>query len=118
MNPLIPTLSTPSGVWNPLLWLLVFLIALAISYLIYLRGEARRKEGMQREPFFSGNRAPNGVDAHVKANNIGWGFMEAMRSYYIAMRNIHTGIVNDYVGWFLGVLALMMFIFLLWGGAP
>ena len=118
MNPFNPTFLTPSGIWNPLVWLLVFLLALLVAYLIYLRGNPRRKRGMQEDVFFSGDLPPEGHGAHVKAHNIGWGFMEAMKHYYTVMRKMHTGIVNDYVGWFLGIIALMLIVFLLWGGAP
>ncbi|NPA75709.1 MAG: hydrogenase [Euryarchaeota archaeon] len=117
MNPLVPTITTPSGVWNPLVWLMVFLLSLIIALIIYMRGEKTRKKGMQAGVFFSGDRPPEGMDAHIAAHNIGWGFMEALRPYYRAMRKMHTGIINDYVGWFLGILAVMLIIFLFWGGA-
>ncbi len=118
MNPFDPLFPTPSGVWNPVVWIVAFIIALAVAYAIYIRGSSRRKGGMQEDVFFSGDLPPEGHGAHVKAHNIGWGFMEVMKPYYSAMRKMHTGIVNDYVGWFLGVIALMLILFLLWGGAP
>ncbi len=115
MNPFNPSISTPSGIWNPLVWILVFLLSLLIAYAIYLKGEKQRKKGMQEEIFLSGNKADG--NTHIKASNIGWGYLEAMKGYYKLMRDIHTGIINDYVGWFLGVLATMLLIFLFWGGA-
>ena len=118
MNPFNPTLGTPSGVWNPLVWLLVFLIALIIALAVYLLGERSRNRGMQEGIFLSGHEDPGDARAHIPGSNIGWGFMEGMKKYYAAMRAIHTGMVNDYVGWFLGILATMLIVFLLWGGAP
>ena len=109
-------LITPSGVWVPIAWVLVFLISLLIAYAIYLRGEKSWKRGMQQDMFLSGNKPVDGAEAHVKASNIGWGFFEALKSYYSLMRKMHTGIINDYVGWFLGVLAVMLLIFLFRGG--
>ncbi len=118
MNPLNPTIVTPSGVWTPLVWIMIFLLSLIIAYIIYLRGEKSHRVGAGAEIFFSGNKPPVGENAHIKSSNIGWGFMEALRGYYSAMRKMHTGIINDYVGWFLGILAVMLILFLFYGGAP
>ena len=115
MNPLNPIIRTPSGIWNPLMWILVFLIALSITYAIYLLGNKKRKQGMQEEVFLSGNKEI--YDVHVKASNIGWGFLEALKGYYDVMRRMHNGIINDYIGWYLGIMAVMLLIFMLWGGA-
>ena len=43
--------------------------------------------------------------------------MEALHGFYDGMKRMHNGIVNDYVGWFVGVLAFMLIIIILWGGA-
>ena len=116
MSP-VNNFTTPSGVWNPLLWLLVFLLLFLMSYLIWLRGEKGYKRGtMQTDPFLSGY-GPGVKDAlHVRASNIYWGFSKALSGYYNFLRKIHTGIINDYAGWYVGILAIMLLIYLLWGG--
>ena len=110
--------ATPSGMWNPLIWLLVFLILLLIAYLIWLRGESRyKRHTMQVDPFLSGYGPKSKEDLHVRASNIYWGFSTSLKGYYNFLRKIHTGIINDYVGWYVGILAIMLLIYLLWGGA-
>ncbi|MCD6371058.1 MAG: hydrogenase [Thermoplasmata archaeon] len=111
------TFTTPSGFWNPLVWMLIFFILVLLSYLIWRRGESSYKKGsMQTDPFLSGYGPESKEALHVRAGNIYWGFASALKSYYSLLRKIHTGIVNDYVGWYIGILAMMLFIYFLWGG--
>ncbi len=109
--------STPSGFWDPLRWIIVMIIALLISYYIWKRGNPKHKKGEQIKPFFSGYDAPSPEDAHIRAGNIYWGFITALKRYYAFVKSIHTGNINDYIGWYVGIMALMLIVFLLWGGA-
>lgn len=92
--------------WDPILflWLLTFL-----ALLVYIFGKfwnLSYNKGVQREPFFSGNEETD--ETHPRASDIYWGFMVALSSYYKDMKKIHTNNVNDYVYWFVIVLALVL----------
>ena len=104
------TMTTGFGAWNPLLWLLAFLIALAVAILIRSRGRKDFREGAGRKPFISGNEEPENGGGHVPASNLYWGFTEAMKAYYQRLVPLHTGVPTDYVAWLLGVMALMLII--------
>lgn len=110
---------TPYGYWNPVLWLVVILIALLISYLIWIRGNRKFKGGTdQTKPFLSGYAPESFVNSRVQASNIYWGFITSLGKYYEILKKIHTGDVRDYIGWYIGVLAAMIILYVLWGGAP
>ena len=99
-------LLTEAGFWNPLLWLLSFLIILVIVYAIRSRGRKRYRHGTdQTLPFFSGNVPPA---ENIRSSNLYWGFFEAMKKYYRWLLRVHTGIVNDYVYCFVVLLVVIL----------
>jgi hypothetical protein len=105
------TLETGTGFWNPVLWIVAFVIALIIAYIIWALGESSyRKDSQQVKPYLSGNPEPTKGEVHVRAGNLYWGFTEAMKGYYSRVVPLHTGILNDYVLWFLAVMALVLVI--------
>ena len=104
------TLTTGAGAWNPLLWLLAFVVALAIAGLIRTRGRKDFREGDGRKPFISGNEEPAAGGGHIPASNMYWGFLESLKGYYARLVPLHTGVPTDYVAWLLGVMALMLMI--------
>lgn len=106
------TLTTGSGTWNPLLWLLAFGVALGIAWAIRSRGRKDFREGDGRKPFISGNEEPENGGGHVPASNLYWGFLESLKSYYVRVVPLHTGIPTDYVAWLLGVMAFMLVVVL------
>ncbi len=106
---LLESLSTGSGYWNPVLWLLAIGIAGIIAYLIWRSGEPKYKKGTRQDkPFLSGNVEPEKGQVHVRAGHLYWGFTEALQGYYRHLVPVHTGILNDYILWFLGVMAFIM----------
>ncbi|MCK4492221.1 MAG: hypothetical protein KAU03_06330 [Candidatus Altiarchaeales archaeon] len=105
-------LETGVGFWNPVVFLAGFLILLLISYLIWSIGEKGYGKGVQREAFFSGGLPPG---ERIQAKNLYWGFMEALKGYYGWAINLHTGIVNDYVAWFIALMAIILILINLWG---
>lgn len=107
---LAQTLTTGSGTWNPLLWLLAFVVALGIAGLIRTRGRKDFRPGDGLKPFISGNDEPADGAGHIPASNLYWGFTEAMKAYYQRLVPLHTGVPTDYVAWLLGVMALMFVI--------
>jgi len=93
--------------WNPIIWIFVFIIALALAYYFRSRGQKKYKKGTaQTEIFLSGEEPPEAEERHVKAHNIYWGFFETLKGYYKENMRAHTGIVNDYVIWFVALIAL------------
>jgi hypothetical protein len=105
------SLISGSGAWNPLAWLLAFVVAVIIVYLIWSRGERSYKKGTeQTTPFLSGNKEPSKDAVHIRACNLYWGYTEALKGYYERIVPLHSGDMNDYVLWYLGTTALILVI--------
>jgi len=99
-------IESPSGFWAPVVCIIAAVVALLVAYFIRSRGEKAYKKGVQSEEFLMANpRLPAGK-AHIRAHNIYWGFFEGLRKYYDPTINAHTGIVNDYVIWFVALIAI------------
>jgi len=106
---LIETLYTGFGAWNPIIWLVGLAVALVIAWLIRSRGESVRPSGAESgKPYLSGNDAPSPEETHVGASNLYWGFTDALKGYYDRVAPLHSGILTDYVLWFIGVLSLVI----------
>jgi len=110
-------ISTGFGVWNPIAWTLLFIGILIIGLFVRSRGNKSYKRGTdQTQPFLSGNREPENPEAlHVRGANLYWGMVHGLSGYYKRVRESHTGILNDYVAWFIGALGLV-FVILFWIG--
>jgi hypothetical protein len=104
------------AVWAPLIWILA-LVVIGIMVLIWRnRGQKSYKKGTpQTDIFLSGAKVPPEEQRHVKSENIYWGFFESLKELYDAMMRPHTGIINDYLLWFVGVLAVAILILVLAG---
>lgn len=113
---MLGTLETGSGYWNAVVFVIVFVVIALAVYVIRCFGEKGHKKGEQAKPFLSGNPEPEKGKVHVRAGNIYWGFTESLKGYYSAMKNLHTGNLNDYIYWFIGVLAIMLLVITVsWG---
>ena len=94
--------------WAPLLIVVAFIIVAIITYAYRHRGESGYKEGTeQTKVFLSGEDEPEAGMRHVRAHNMYWVFFEAMKRYYDPVVRAHTGIVNDYLIWMFGLIALV-----------
>ena len=104
------TVQTGSGAWNPVLWILAFVIAFGVAVAIraFGRKDFRKDNGLK--PFISGNDEPAHGAGHIPSSNMYWGFMESMKAFYSRIVPLHTGVVGDYLLWFTGVMALMLVI--------
>jgi len=89
-------LETTGGYWSPIVWIIAFIVAFLIAYIIWGIGEKKH----------AGQKEPPKEEVHIRAGNIYWGFTDTLSGYYDFMKKIHTGIVNDYVLWFLGMAAI------------
>ncbi|NYT05459.1 MAG: hydrogenase [Methanomicrobiales archaeon] len=105
----IVTLQTGTGFWNPLAWCIAFAIALVFAYLIWMLGEKDPgKGGDLVRPYLSGNPEPEKSAVHLRGGNLYWGFTEALHGYYSRVTPLHSGILTDYLLWFLGVIAVVL----------
>jgi amino acid transporter len=102
--------------WNPLVWILGFVVLIAVVYIFRSRGQKKYKRGTaQTQVFLSGEEPPEAQERHIKAHNIYWGFFETLKGYYERNMREHTGIINDYIIWFVGLIALTALILFLVG---
>ena len=102
--------------WSPLILLLSFLVLAIVAIVFRNRGQKGYKKGTkQSHIFLSGEEEPVAEQRHVKAHNMYWGFFEAMKHYYEPTIKAHTGIVNDYVLWFISLIALTAIIIFIVG---
>ncbi len=106
------TLHTPSGYWNPLLWVAFLVLFAVVGYIIYSRGNPAHKTGEQAKPYLSGNEEPDVEEIRVRASDIYWGFLEALKGYYRVLIAMHTGDLRDYIYWYIGVGTVIILIFL------
>ena len=100
-------IKTVGGYWDPIVWIVAFIVIAIIAYIIRAFGKREHKGGEQTKPFLSGVEEPSKEEVHVRASNLYWGFIEALKGYYDYMKRMHSGVINDYVAWFVGVAAIM-----------
>ena len=94
--------------WAPLLIVIAFVLVSALAYFYRGRGRSDFKEGTeQTKVFLSGEDEPEEGMLHVRAHNMYWGFFEAMKQYYGPTVRAHSGIINDYLIWLLGLTAVV-----------
>ena len=97
--------------WNPIIWLIVFVVVMAMTYFFRSRGQKKyKKDTDQTQIFLCGEEVPGAEQRHIRAHNVYWGFFEALKGYYDKIIKLHTGIVNDYIIWFIAVIAIVAII--------
>ncbi len=93
--------------WNPGVCIIAFVILVAIIYLFRSRGQKKYKKGTaQTDIFLSGEKPPAVEQRHIRSHNIYWGFFQTLKRYYDPTVRAHTGIINDYIIWFIALAAL------------
>ena len=116
LDQLLKTLQTGSGFWNPLIWILIIMIAFLLIYVIRGFGKKNYKEKTgQTKSFLSGNPEYEKEQMKIKSSNVYWGFTEAMKWIYDLLRKMHNGNASDYVLWFVIVMSVLSVILLLVG---
>ncbi|MDO5844397.1 MAG: hydrogenase [Methanocorpusculum sp.] len=99
---MIGDLLTGYGMWNPLIWLVVIAVAIIFAAVIYKLGEKDYdKDTEQIKPYLSGNDEPPKEAVHIRGGNMYFGFTRALKGYYDKLVPLHSGIINDYISWFL-----------------
>jgi len=105
----LQTFDTGNGFWNPLIWIVAFVIIFLI--VVILRGfgnKAYKKNTGQTKAFLSGNPEYEKQQMHVKASNLYWGWTESMQGVINGLKKMHTGNVSDYVLWFVIVMGILL----------
>jgi len=93
--------------WNPIICIIALVILIAVTCLFRSRGQKKYKEGTaQTQIFLSGEEPPAVEQIHIKSHNIYWGFFQILKRYYDPSVRAHTGIINDYIIWFIALVAL------------
>jgi len=102
--------------WNPLIWIIVFILVMVLVYFFRRRGQKAYKKGTdQARIFLCGEEVPEAGERHIRVGNIYWGFFETLKEYYNLILRPHTGIINDYILWFVAVTAISVIILLIAG---
>jgi multicomponent Na+:H+ antiporter subunit D len=98
------------GVWNPLSWLVLLMIALLSICIVAVSSKydaVRQNKGKEVAPkyslFYGGEDT---VFSQVGGGDLFWGFKHNWRHYFSFMHDLHSGIVNDYSLWAVIALAL------------
>ena len=97
----IPVTPVEFSFWDPLVWLVLFVIIFAAAGLVILGGKKGRGRVLDgtgsSDPryatFFSGEKAEYSM---VGGSDLFWGFKKDWKGFYKVMEDIHSGIVNDY----------------------
>jgi len=93
--------------WNPIVWVIAFLVIVALAFYFRSRGQKQyKKDTAQTKIFLAGEEVPEPEQRHVRANNVYWGFFEALKGYYNGVMRPHTGIINDFILWFIILVAI------------
>jgi len=102
--------------WNPIIWIIVFIVVGIIVYFFRRQGqEEYKKDTDQTRIFLCGEEVPEAGERHIRVGNIYWGFFETLKEYYNQVLRVHTGIINDYILWFVAATALSVIILLVAG---
>jgi len=100
--------------WSPIIWLIALAVLSVIIYFFRKRGQEKYKKGEdQAQIFLCGEEVPAAEERQVRGGNAYWGFFETLREYYDGIVRLHTGIVNDYIVWFVAVTAISAIILLI-----
>jgi len=92
--------------WNPIVWVIAFVVVMAVAYFLRSRGQKKyKKDTAQTQIFLCGEEVPEAERRHVKAHNVYWGLLQTLKGYYNPTTKAHTGIINDYIIWFTAIAA-------------
>ena len=114
MGPAAPAAEAVSfaapGVWSPISWLCILLIALLAVTIVAVSGkydsvsESKAEVAETKYQLFYGGE--ENVYSQVGGEDLFWGFKHNWRHYFSFMHDLHSGVVNDYALWAVVALAL------------
>lgn len=88
--------------WNPVTWLVLFVIVLLAVFVVMMTGEGDRGKVLaptaqdgdgKFATFFSGEKS---MPSQVGGSDLFWGFKKNFKKYFKVVQGIHSGVVNDY----------------------
>jgi multicomponent Na+:H+ antiporter subunit D len=104
--------------WNPLVWLLLFVVIFLGVYIFMATSKSTRgrmlEGGEGYDPkyatFFSGEQEEF---SQVGGSDLFWGFKTDWKGYYRIMQGLHSGIVTDYASYIvIGAAIIILVIFI------
>ena len=105
--------------WNPVVWLVLFVIVLLVVFIVILTGDKSRGAVLKNTEnqvdgkyatFFGGEKS---MHSHVAGSDLFWGFKKDWKKYFEVAQGLHSGIVNDYALWVVCALAfVIVFVFI------
>ncbi len=111
------TLFTGQGAWNAVVFLGAMISAAIIAVLIrgFFGKKGMTPKGEGKKPYLFGN--PTEIDGKpivIPGSNVYWGFTKALDRYYRPVEKLHSGIVNEYVFWFVSTMVLAILVMMAW----
>jgi len=100
--------------WDPIIWLVLFVIVLAAVCFVMVTGKGDRgrisvsgkaAEDGKYATFFSGEKS---LPSHVSGSDLFWGFKKDWKKYFAVIEDLHSGVVNDYALWAVAASALII----------
>lgn len=107
-----------AGYWNPVAWLLLFIILMAGILIAVGAGRGSRgpvcQAAVSTDPkyatFFGGEESRH---SHLGGSDLFWGLKHNLRHYFRFMHGLHNGVVNDYALWaVMATVAVVLFMFI------
>lgn len=112
-----PVSLTSVSVWDPIFWLLLFVIVTCAVTLVAVSGARERgpvslpeKTDSKHATFFGGEES---LHSHVGGSDLFWGFKKDLKGYFKVMGDLHSGRTNDYALWVvIGTTLITLFTFI------
>ncbi|MCM1992690.1 complex I subunit 5 family protein [Oceanirhabdus seepicola] len=108
----IPSMTKKmAGYYSPINWLILFVILL-VGFMVIAAFNVKRHTTSQaniddtKYDIFTGGEAEE--HSHMAGNDLFWGLKHQFKPFFDGMKNAHSGIVNDYVLWVVGTLAVVI----------
>ena len=110
----IQAASARFSYWDPVVWLVLFVIVLAAVCIVVLTGKGDRgkvsvpsaeAEDGKYATFFSGEKS---LPSHVSGSDLFWGFKKDWKKYFRVIEDLHSGVVNDYALWAVAASAVIV----------
>jgi hypothetical protein len=111
LDAFLSTLETGHGFWNPIVWIVVIIVAFLVA--VILRGLGRKdykKDTLQTQVFLSGNPEYEKELMHIKGSNVYWGFTVSLKWFLDILKKMHTENVGDFILWFTIIMAILFII--------
>lgn len=108
----IPSMTKEmTGYYNPINWLILFVILLVGFMIIAAFNVRRHSEKVvdlsdSKYDIFTGGEKEE--HSHMGGNDLFWGLKYQFKPFFQGLKDAHSGIVNDYVLWVVGTLVVVL----------